>query len=153
MSVIYQPTDLAGSLRRTFLDEAKAGRARLRDSDGTGIVAMRQADLDALETVTSWSSNYRRLSYLLARNQADNITELGELAWMYSLDTEDKKSFLCELDEALNLAIATLDAQPITELVNAWKASARVLSDELSREVLLGRNGDEDFIDVGTESP
>jgi hypothetical protein len=46
---VFQVSDLAGSKRREFVDLAKRGNARLRDTDGTPLVMLSEAGLAQLE--------------------------------------------------------------------------------------------------------
>ena len=149
-AVVYQPTDLVGSKRRAFLDEAKTGRARLRDSDGTSIVALSESELDALDLIATWSADRDRLVTLLAgREDAPTTLELGNLAWLHSLDRADQIEFANELREALVLAWSRRDGAPIRTTVHAWQTTAAELDDPLRREVLLGRLSEREYVDAG----
>jgi len=149
-TMVYQPTDLVGSKRRAFLDEAKAGRARLRDSDGTSIVALSETELDALDMIATWSAERDRLVSLLAgRTDTPTTLELGSLAWMHNLDRSDHVEFANELREALLLAWSRKDGQPIRDTVHAWKVTAAELADPVRREALLGRFDRQTFVDAG----
>ena len=147
-AVIYQPTDLVGSKRRAFLDAAKSGRARLRDSDGTSIVALPEAELDALDLIATWSFEHRRLIALLAQNRVLTVIDLGSLAWLHVFDRDDQQAFADELQEALVLAMSAHDGAPIRDAVHAWRVTAGELSDPVRREVLLGRFDKRNFVDA-----
>jgi len=151
-AVIYQPTDLVGGKRRAFLDAAKTGRARLRDSDGTSIVALSEAELNALDLVATWSDERDRLAALLAtHDRALTTLELGSLAWLHSLDRDDQLAFVAELREALVLALSRRDGAPIRETVRAWRVTAAELDDPVRRQVLLGRFDARDYVEAGHE--
>jgi hypothetical protein len=147
--VIFQPTDLVGSKRRAFLDAAKAGRARLRDSDGTSIVALPEAELDALDLVATWSAEHHRLVTLLAKNRLLTVLDLDSLAWLHVLDRDDQQAFADELQEALVLAMSMHDGAPVRDAVHAWRVTASELADPVRREVLLGRFDERNFLDAG----
>lgn len=149
-AVIFQPTDLVGPKRRAFLDAAKTGRARLRDSDGTSIVALAESELEALDLVATWSGERTRLISLLEQLDRPATTmELGSLAWLHGLDREDQVAFVTELQESLVLAMARRDAAPIRETVHAWQVTAAELDDPARRDVLLGRFDERNYVDAG----
>jgi len=149
-TMVYQPTDLVGRKRRAFLDQAKAGRARLRDSDGTSIVALSETELEALDLIATWSAERDRLVSLLAgRTDTPTTVELGSLAWMHTLDRSDQIEFANELREAMILAWSRKDGQPIRDTVHAWMVTAAELEDPVRREVLLGRFDDQEYVDAG----
>ena len=153
-TVVYQPTDLVGSKRRAFLDEAKVGRARLRDSDGTSIVALSESELNALELIAVWSAERDRLVTLLAEHDRGlTMVELGSLAWLHSLDREDQLEFVTELRQALVLAMSRRDGTPIRDTVHAWQVTAAELDDPGRRAVLLSRIDDREFVDAGHDLP
>ena len=153
-AVIYQPTDLAGSKRREFLDAAKAGRARLRDSDGTSIVALAESELDALDLVATWSWERERLVTLLAgADRPLTAVELGNLAWLHVLERGDQLAFAAELHEALVLAMSRRDGVPVRETVHAWQVTTAELEDPERRAVLLGGSDQRDFVDAGHDLP
>jgi len=149
-AMIFQPTDLVGSKRRAFLDAAKTGRARLRDSDGTSIVALAESELDMLDLVATWSWERDRLVCLLSTHDASLTTlELGSLAWLHRLDREDQLAFAAELQESLVLAMSRRDGAPVRETVHAWQVTAAELDDPMRRDVLLGGLDERDFVDAG----
>jgi len=148
-AVIFQPTDLVGSKRRAFLDAAKEGRARLRDSDGTSIVALAESELDTLDLVATWSVQRDRLVSLLAEDRELTTLELGSLAWLCSLDRDDQTAFAAELQDALVLAMSRRDGAPIRDTVHAWQVTAAELDDPHRRQILLGRISERDLVDAG----
>ncbi|MGH8009314.1 MAG: hypothetical protein ACREQ3_20180 [Candidatus Binatia bacterium] len=147
--VIFQPTDLAGSKRREFLDAAKAGRARLRDSDGTSIVALPESELELLDQLAHWSAEHRRLTSLLDAGGPLTVAALGSLAWIRALDRDDQIAFADELQEVLILAMSMHDASSIPEVVHAWRVTASELEDPARRDVLLGRFDQQNYTDAG----
>jgi hypothetical protein len=146
---IFQASDLAGTKRVEFLDAARSGGARLRDRDGTSLVMLPESKLRLLETLTTWWESYTRLDGLLRRDSnVPSARELGELAWLRSLDRADIEEFLGELRDALVAASADQDPAALEGCVNAWRITARQLEDPLRRSVLLGRHVADDFIEV-----
>ena len=103
--------------RREFLEAAKHGRARLRDSDGISIVALPETELEALDAIAQWSANHQRLTALLAANRRLTATDLGPLAWLRAFDREDQLEFCDELQDSLIHAISTLNGGEIMETV------------------------------------
>ncbi|MFD0885048.1 hypothetical protein ACFQ08_10865 [Streptosporangium algeriense] len=150
--IIYQATDLTGSKRVEFLNEARRDRARLRATDGTSLVMLPERTLSLLEALAKWGGAYAKLSTLLRRSTGvPSTSELGELAWLRSLDQEDMEEFLTELQDAIVAAKADEDTAILDECVHAWKATARQLSDPLRRSVLMGTHHSDDY--VPAESP
>ena len=145
---IYQASDLAGNKRVDFLRDAKNGRARLRDKDGTSLVMLPEARLAVLEGHAYWSRAHDRLGGLLRGGKRPSIHELGDLAWLRSLDVDDLHLFVDELHEALIAGLADEDATAIDETVAAWRITARQLSDPLRRSVLLGVASVDEFDEV-----
>lgn len=145
MDVIYQATDLAGSKRREFLDAARSGRAHLRDTDGTDLVALRAQDLEVLEGLAYWSAQHRRLSRLLRDVNAPTVAQLNDLAWLRVFDRADLEVFVDELYDCLIAASADGDLHVLLEAVRAWRATAQQLEDPLRRSTLLGRHDPSDF--------
>ena len=148
-AVIYQPTDLAGAKRRAFLDAAKQGRARLRDSDGTSIVALAESELDALDLIATWSGERDRLVGLLAEKRPLTVLDWGSLAWLGNLSRDDQSEFAAELQDSLILAMSRRDGAPIRDTVHAWQVTAAELADPERRRVLLGNASDRDLVDAG----
>jgi hypothetical protein len=148
--VIFQASDLAKE-RVKVLDAARAGRALVRDKDGTGLVMLPESHLDVLEGFARWSQALQRLNVLIATDREVSVAELGEFAWLRVFDKEDQKGFSDELHEALIAGLADQDLSDITEVVKDWRITARQLEDPLRRSVLLGATTPEDF--VGVEEP
>lgn len=144
-SVIYQTSDLAGNKRLDFLEDARAGKARLRDKDGTSLVMLPESDLNVLEQFAWWSRLSQRLSLLTEQKREIAVVEFGELAWLRSFDRDDLLSFLDELQSALIAALADNDFAVLDQMVADWKITARQLDDPLRRSVLLGTHVTSDF--------
>lgn len=148
-AVIYQPSDLVGSKRRAFLDAAKVGRARLRDSDGTSIVALPEAELDALDMVATWSAERDRLVSLLSEGRPLTVLDLGPLAWLAPFEREDQQAFAAELQQSLVLSMSLRDSAPIRDTVHAWRVTAAELDDPVRRGVLCQSFDARNFVDAG----
>ena len=146
-NVIFQTSDLAND-RRRLLDTARAGRAIVRDKDGTGLVMLPEADLAVLEGYAKWSQLHQRLGYLLASSGKLSVAELGELAWLRVFDSEDQKSFADELHDSLIAGLADNDLTSVHDTVKDWRITARQLEDPLRRSTLLGPTDLGDFVEV-----
>lgn len=146
-NVIFQSSDLA-TQRVEFLNAARAGRALLRDKDGTSLVMLPEQRLEVLEQYALWSQVHQRLSSLLSARKRLSVAELGDLAWLRVFDIEDIAEFSAELHNALIVGLADSDISPVAETVNAWRTTARQLEDPLRRSVLLGGHDAADLEEV-----
>ncbi|HEU5417854.1 MAG TPA: DUF6247 family protein [Streptosporangiaceae bacterium] len=73
--------------------------------------------------------------------------QLGQLAWVAALDSEDRGEFFEELRDALSVAESTRDVTPVETCLREWRTTARALSDPLRRAILTGP-GDDDYAEV-----
>lgn len=133
----YQSSDLAGAKRTQFIQEARSGRARLRDKDGLTLIMLPERDLEVLDQFAFWSQVQQRISAMVSRNVPPTVAELGDLAWLRVFDNEDLQSFADELHAALISGLADRDAGIIIEIVDEWRLTARQFEDPLRRAVLL----------------
>lgn len=147
MDIIYQASDLA-TKRREFLDAARAGRAHIRDTDGTDLVALRAQELRVLEELAYWSAQHRSLSRLLRDAEVPSVAQLADLAWLRAFDREDLTAFLEELQDCLIAASADGDTGVLRDAVEAWRVTAQQLEDPLRRSVLIARHDPRDFEQV-----
>lgn len=146
-NVIFQASDLA-TQRVDFLKAARAGRALLRDKDGTSLVMLPEQRLEVLEQYAEWSQVHQRLINLLSSKKRLTVAELGDLAWLRVFETDDITEFADELHNALIAGLADSDVSPIAEAVQAWRVTARQLEDPLRRSVLLGGHDAADLEEV-----
>jgi hypothetical protein len=144
----YQPSDLAGAKRTQFLQDARGGRARLRDKDGVTLVMLPEQDLDVLDNFAKWSMVQQRIASLAERTAKASVLELGDLAWVRVFDQDDLATFSDELHGALITALADKDTDLIEEVVGAWRITARQLEDPLRRSVLTSAFRASDFVDA-----
>lgn len=133
----YQSSDLAGAKRTQFIQEARAGRARLRDKDGVTLIMLPEHDLEVLDQFALWSQVQQRISSMVSRDSRPTVAELGDLAWLRVFDNEDLESFSNDLHTALISGLADRDSSVIKEIVDDWRVSARQLEDPLRKSVLL----------------
>jgi hypothetical protein len=141
----YLPSDLSSAKRTQFLREAREGRARLRDKDGTTFVMLPEHELEVLDAYAKWSVIQQRLTAYASRSALPSVEELGELAWIRVFDSEDLAEFADELHGALITGLADQDTDYVDEVVKAWRISARQLEDPLRRAVLTSRFQAADF--------
>jgi len=146
-ATIFQASDLAKE-RRKVLDAARSGRALVRDSDGTGLVMLREQEFSVLESFAKWSRELERLRLLLDGEPVTSVAAYGEFGWLRNFDQDDKLTFVSELHDALLVALADLDTAGIDELISDWRVTARQLEDPTRRSVLLNEQHAEDFIEV-----
>lgn len=145
----YQASDLAGTGRREFLDEAKAGTARLRDTDGTSLVMLPEGELSFLSSMRRFITDYLALETALGRPREDRApTDFGGLAWAEFLDDDDLHELRREYGQELARAASARNTEKLDGCLHAWQMTAATLSDPVSREILEGRAGDDDFIEV-----
>jgi hypothetical protein len=145
---IFQSSDLASARRVDFLNEARSGRARLRDKDGTSLVMLPESQLELLEELASWHVAHSKLAKLLAKGSQPSVGDLGELAWLRAFDLDEMHEFLDELDDALVASSADVGFQPLRDCVSAWRTTARQLEDPLRRSVLRGQLSADDLVEV-----
>ena len=146
-NVIFQASDLAKD-RTRFLDAARAGRALVRDKDGTGLVMLPESELVVLEGYAAWSQRLNRLTALIEAGRPLTAALLGELAWLRVFDSEDLREFVGELHSALIAGLADQSLDEIEQVVSDWRLTARQLEDPLRRSVLLGRDAGEQLVDA-----
>lgn len=145
--MIFQSSDLAQK-RVEVLAAARAGRARLRDKDGTSLVMLPESRLELLEELASWNSSHLRLEELLHRGGTPSVSDLGMLAWLRVFDEDELKEFVAELHHALIAAHADGDVAALSTCINEWRTTARQLDDPLRRSVLRGAVGADHLVEV-----
>jgi hypothetical protein len=147
----YQPTDLTTSKRRDFLEEARVGVARLRDSDGETLVALPERDLNALVELRSYTLAFLSLENAMSRARVDRRpTDFGELAWATAFDDEDLTEFRAEFADGLASALAERSVSRLEETIHAWRLTSDLLRDPIA---MARVNADVDEDDVEVPSP
>ncbi|ROS33197.1 MULTISPECIES: hypothetical protein [unclassified Curtobacterium] len=144
----YSVSDLAGAKRTQFFQDARAGRARVRDKDGQTFVMLREQRLDVLDQFAHWSTAQQRLQAVVAAGKMPSVAELGELAWVRGFDLEDISEFAEELHTALISALADQDTSLVLDVVDAWRVTARQLEDPLRKSILLGELNASSFVEA-----
>lgn len=148
MSETYTLSDLAGAKRTQLLDDARKGRARVRDKDGQTLVMLPEGRLDVLDQFARWSQVHQRISSIISQERTPSVAELGDLAWVRVFDREDLAEFAEELHSALISALADEDTSLVCDVVDAWRVTARQLEDPLRRSILLSPTMASDFVEA-----
>lgn len=146
---IYQASDLAGTGRREFLDEARAGQARLRDTDGRSLVMLPEADYSFFDRLRTLTADYLALETALTRDAAHRApSDLGGLAWADSLPESDLGELRRDYADELARATASRDLHALDLALHEWRMAADTWRDPVSRAILEGKVTDEDFVEV-----
>lgn len=147
----YQPTDLTTSKRREFLEEARVGVARLRNSDGETLVALPERDLNTLVALCAHTLAFLSMENVMNRAREDRRpTDFGELAWATAFDEEDLAEFRSEYADGLANALAERSVGRLEETIQAWLLTSSLLRD---RDAMARVNAQIDLADVDVPSP
>jgi hypothetical protein len=80
--VIYTASDL-DRRRREVTDTARRGLARIRDTDGTGLVLLPAHHYEVLETVSRWYDRLDVVERARAKPAAERVpADFGDLTWL-----------------------------------------------------------------------
>lgn len=148
-TVTYLPSDLQRRYR-AILDQAKAGEARVRDADGTSILLLPEADVQALRRVSAAAANLaavERAVEVMATRRPD-VSEYGEWSWLRVFDADDLREFIREIREAIVVGAREGSSVLLDEQLRAWRVTARQADDPLFRSILRGGVSEEDFVEV-----
>ncbi len=145
----YLPSDLQRRYRM-ILDEAKAGEARVRDLDGTNILLLPEAEVQALRRVSAAAANLlavERVVEVMATRRPD-LPEYGEWSWLRVFDADDLGEFIREIREAIIVGAREGSSALLDEQVRAWRITAQQADDPLFRAILRGGASEADFVEV-----
>jgi len=146
--VIYTASDLDRK-RREVTDAARRGVARIRDTDGMGLVLLSAHHYEVLEAVSRWHERLDTAARALAKPAKDRVAhDYGDLTWLRHLDNDDLATFLTEIRVAVSVAYHDDDLAELDQLARDWRATADELADPVRREVLLGRFDADDFVEA-----
>jgi hypothetical protein len=146
--VIYTASDLDRK-RREVTDTARRGLARIRDTDGMGLVLLPAQHYDVLEAVSRWHDRLDIVERARAKPAADRRPhDYGDLTWLRHLDEDDLAAFIGEVRAAVSVAYHDDDLTELDQLVRDWRATAAELADPARREALLGRFDPGDFVEA-----
>ncbi|MPZ88731.1 MAG: hypothetical protein GEU81_11790 [Nitriliruptorales bacterium] len=145
---IYTVSDLDRK-RRQVTNTARRGLARIRDTDGTGLVLLPARHYEVLEAVSLWADRLRVVERARTKSPHPPApSDFGDLTWLRHLDEDDLAEFVADLRDAISLAYHDDDLAPLHETVRDWRATADELADPDRREMLLGAFEPEDFVGV-----
>ncbi len=148
-TTIYQSSDL-NQRGRAFLDAARAGLARLRDKDGLSLVMLPERRVNALFAIANAAANLFTVEAALqtGRAQASNLSQYGEWTWLRAFDEEDLREFIGEMRQAIVAAAREESSDLIEGAVHRWRTTAEALADPLRRQILLGADNLDDYVEV-----
>jgi hypothetical protein len=146
--VIYTASDLDRK-RREVTDAARRGVARIRDTDGMGLVLLPARHYEVLDAVSRWHDRLDVAERALAKSTADRVPrDFGDLTWLRHLDDEDLATCIAELRDAVSVAYHDDDLTELDQLVRDWRITADELADPARREALLGSFNPNDFAEA-----
>lgn len=133
----YQATDLARH-HREVIDAARAGRALVRDKDGTSLTLAPSADIERTDEIAELALELIRARQTVEQGvDRRSPTGYGGLAWLSVLPDADQRRFLDELAETLLVAASGTSLRPVELLLDDWRATAEAWADPDTREALL----------------
>jgi hypothetical protein len=146
--VIYTASDL-DRRRREVTDAARRGVARIRETDGMGLVLLPAKHYEVLEAVSLWHDRLNTADRARA-TPADTRAphDFGDLTWLRHFDDDDLATFVVEVRVAVSVAYHDDDLTELDNLINDWRTTADELADTARRETLLGGFGAADYVDA-----
>jgi hypothetical protein len=148
VDVIYTASDLDRK-RREVTNAARRGVARIRDTDGMGLVLLPARHYEVLDTVSRWHDRLDVAQRVLAKPPGDRVPhDFGDLTWLRHLDDEDLATFIAEMRAAVSVAYHDDDLAELEQLARDWRATADELADPARRDVLLGGFTAGDFVEA-----
>lgn len=149
---IFQSSDLKKD--RALLDAARNGFARLRDTDGTGLVMLPESGLKELteesrhdRVLAEAAADVLRVVRLMRElDEADHLdpVTLGRWNWLSRFDRDD----LAEFVEELGTAIITQDLPALLDALMGWEETAAALADPERLASLTREHDPEDYVEV-----
>jgi hypothetical protein len=147
--VIYTASDLDRK-RREVTDAARRGIARIRDTDGMGLVLLPARHYEVLDAVSRWYDRLDIVERARAKPPEDRVPrDFGELTWLRHFGDDDLATFIAELRAAVSVAYHDDDLTELDQLARDWRATAEELADPARRDVLLAGFAAADFVEVG----
>ncbi len=150
---IHQASDLNRAYRH-ILNEAKGGRAVLRDTDGEALVILPHERLVALECISSATAAFVTVENAVSHGSGAPVTDvlgLGDWTWLRFLEADDQRTFLEDVRSALVASAHEHDVSGLRRVLDEWEATARSLRDATHREILLADRvglSDEQYTEV-----
>lgn len=150
---IYQASDLAGAKRTSFIADALREGARLRSTDGSSLVMLREARLEHVAAIRDYAIAYLTLDVALRRPRAERrAADFGAWAFISVFDDEDIEEFQFEVNDAIIRAASGEELSAVEAVLHGWRMSARTMGDPVAREILRGDTSSEDWVEVDGES-
>lgn len=152
---IFQSSDL-NQRGRAVLDAAREGFVRVRDKDGVSLVMTREERFEEMErshgvgsAIASATATFMLIEQAVEHRPEVKpaLAELGDWAWARYLPAGDLHEFVAEMRDSLYQACREFSVEPLQESLRAWRETAVMLRDPLSRETLLG-DDDDDYVDA-----
>lgn len=146
-STVYQASDLS-QRRREVLNEARSAFARIRDTDGTSLVMLREEGVRLNEELTRIVRMLVPLFRARGSKALDAAVAVSELSWLRLLPRRDVEEFIEEALDALQFAIDAKDLGGLVSTIDDWRTTALALRDPTNRDILLGQAAPDDFAEV-----
>jgi hypothetical protein len=145
----YLPVDLQQRYR-AILDEARAGEARVQDSDGTNLLLLPESRVEVLRQVSTAAANLAAVEAVLESmaTHCPSASEFGEWDWLQVFDAEDLREFVRDIREAVVVGVREESATLLEGQLRDWRTTAHQASDPLFRRILEGGAAEEDFVEV-----
>ena len=135
--ITYQVSELARH-HRAVVDAARAGRALLRDKDGTALVLAPAAEIERTYEIGELALELIRARQAVDQGIGNHSAGLfGDLAWMTVLPDDAQRQFLDEITETLLVAASGTSLRPVELALGDWRATAEAWADLETREALL----------------
>jgi len=94
-----------------------------------------------MPTMDSSQANDLTLKRRMLLDAARGATDSSEFSWLTAFDGDDQRTFRLELLDALLQASDSL--VPAERCISEWRTTARALSNEKSRRILIGAGDDQ----------
>ncbi len=134
--ITYQVSELARH-HRAVVDAARAGRALLRDKDGTALVLAPAAEIERTYEIAELALELIRARQAVDRGVGNHSAGLfGDLAWMTVLPDDAQRQFLDEITETLLVAASGTSLRPVELALDDWRTTAEAWADLETREAL-----------------
>jgi hypothetical protein len=134
--IAYQATDLARR-HREVIGAARAGRALVRDKDGTMLVLAPAVDIERTDDIADLAVDLARARQAVDQGAGRHSPGVyGGLAWVSVLPDETQRLALDEITGALLVAASGTSLRPVELLLDDWRATADAWADPDTRAVL-----------------
>ena len=148
-TVTYSAADFPDHYR-AILDQARAGEARVCDADGTSLLLLPEARVEALRLINAAAANLATVEATLEAMAAREppSMELREWGWLSALDADDLREFVRDIREAVLAGVRDSSTAVLEAQLRAWRITAEQGNDPLFRAVLAGGAVESDYVEV-----